>query len=135
ADGRFAPQYSYDLCLHGTTGDKDRRNIEAQSGHQHAWRDFVAVGDTDQGVGTVGVDHILDGVGNDLPGRQAVEHAVVAHGNPIVDRNGVELLGNGARGFDFPRHQLAHILQVDVTGHELGKRVGNGNDWLVEVFG
>jgi hypothetical protein len=46
----------------------------------------------------------------------------------------VELLGNAAGGFDLPRHQLAHVFQVHMAGHELGKGVGNRNDRLAEVL-
>ncbi len=35
--------------------------------------------------------------------------------------------------FDFARNQLAHIVQVDSAGHELGEGDGNGDDGLAEV--
>ena len=34
---------------------------------------------------------------------------------------------------DLARHQLAEVLQVDVAGHELGERVGDGDDRLAEI--
>ena len=45
----------------------------------------------------------------------------MAHGDAVIDRDGVELLGDPANLFDLPRHQLAQVLEVDVAGHELGK--------------
>ena len=47
-------------------------------------------------VGAVGVDHVLDAVGDQLARGRLVEHAVVAHGDAIVDGDGVELLGDSA---------------------------------------
>ena len=46
-------------------------------------------------VRTVSVDRVLDRVGDEIAAREAVEHAVVAHRDAVVDRNG-ELLGNAA---------------------------------------
>ncbi len=63
----------------------------------------------------MGVDHVFDAVGDELARRQAVEHAVVAHGDAVVDRDGVELLGDAARLLDLARHQLAEILEMDMA--------------------
>src|ERR1700689_3953728 len=52
------------------------------------------------------------------------------HGDAIVDRDGVEFLGDAAGLLDFTRDQLAEILEVDVAGHELRERVYHGNDRL-----
>ena len=46
--------------LHGPAGDEYGGDVEAQGGHHHAGGDLVAVGDADQRVGAVGVDHVLD---------------------------------------------------------------------------
>eukprot|EP00614_Pseudopedinella_elastica_P038828 CAMPEP_0181271414 /NCGR_PEP_ID=MMETSP1097-20121128/7382_1 /TAXON_ID=35684 /ORGANISM="Pseudopedinella elastica, Strain CCMP716" /LENGTH=55 /DNA_ID=CAMNT_0023371829 /DNA_START=18 /DNA_END=182 /DNA_ORIENTATION=+ len=52
----------------------------------------------------------------------------MAHGDAIIDRDGVEFLGNTAGGLDFAAHQLPEVLKVHVAGHELGERVGNRDD-------
>ena len=119
--------------LHRPAGDKDDRDVQAQRGHQHSRRDLVAVGDADQRIGAVGIDHVLDRIGDQLARGQAVEHAVVAHGDAVVDGDGVELLGHAAGARNLPRDQLAQVLQVDVTGNKLGKGVGDGDDGLAEV--
>ena len=119
--------------LHWTARNKDGGNIEAKCCHQHAGRDLVAIRDTDHGVGTVCVDHIFDAVCNQLARRQAVEHTLVSHGDAIIDRDGVELLGHATRSFDFAGNELAQILEMDMTRHELGERVDDGNDWLAEI--
>ncbi len=96
-------------------------------------RDLVAVRDAHQGVGAVGVDHVLDRVRDDLAAGQGVQHPAVAHGDAVVDRDGVELAGHAAGRGDGAGHDLAQVLQVDVAGHELRVRVGDGDDRLVEV--
>ncbi len=58
----------------------------------------------------------------------------MTHGDAVVDRDGVEFLGNAAGFLDFARDQLTQILQVHVAGHELGEGVGDGNDRFLEVF-
>ncbi len=52
--------------LHRPAADEDRRDVAAHRGHQHAGDDLVAVGDADHAVEAVGLDHRLDGVGDDL---------------------------------------------------------------------
>ncbi len=119
--------------LHRPAGDEDGRDVEAHRRHQHAGRDLVAVGDADQRVGAMGVDHVLDAVGDELARGQAVEHAVMAHGDAVIDRDGVELLGDAAGLLDLARHQLAEILEVDMAGHELGEGVRHRDDRLAEI--
>ena len=79
------------------------------------------------------VGHVFDAVGDELARRQRIEHAVVAHGDAVVDGDGVELLGDPARRLDLARHQLAEILQMHMAGHELGERIGDGDDRLAEI--
>jgi hypothetical protein len=45
----------------------------------------------------------------------------MAHGDAVVDRDGVELLGDAAGRLDLARDQLAEILQMHVARHELGE--------------
>ncbi len=119
--------------LHRPARDEDRRDVQAQRGHQHAGRDLVAVGDADQGVRAVGVDHVLDRVGDHLARGQGIEHAAVTHGDAVVDGDGVELLRHAAGGLDLARDQLAQILEMDMAGDELGEGVDDGDDGLVEI--
>ena len=71
-------------------------------------------------VGAVRVDHVLDGVGDELARGQRVEHAVMAHGDAVIDRDGVELLGDAAGRLDLARDQLAEVLQVHVARARTG---------------
>ncbi len=79
------------------------------------------------------VHHVLHRVGDQLAAGQRVEHAAVPHRDAVVHRDGVELLGDRAGLLDRLRHDLAHVAQVHVAGHELGERVGDGHDRLAEV--
>ena len=57
----------------------------------------------------------------------------MAHGDAVINRNGIELLGHAARALDLPRDQLAQVLQMDVAGNKLSEGVGDGDDGLAEV--
>ena len=119
--------------FHRSAGNEHRGDVEAHRRHQHARRDLVAVRDAHQRIGAMGVGHIFDAVGDELARRQRVEHAVVAHGDAVVHGDGVEFLGDPARGLHLPRHQLAEVLEVHMTGHELGEGIGDGDDRLAEI--
>jgi hypothetical protein len=119
--------------FHRTAGDEDHRNVEPHRGHQHAGRDLVAVGDADHGIGAMGVDHVFDGIGDEFARGQRIEHAVMTHGDAVIDGDGVEFLGDAARLLDLAGNQLAKILQVHVPGHELGEGVDHRDDRLAEI--
>src|SRR4028118_68499 len=81
----------------------------------------------------MGVDHVLDRIGDDLARGQTVEHPVMTHGDAIIHGDGVEFLGDTTGSFNLTAYQLTQILQMNVSGYELGKGVGDGNDWLLEI--
>ena len=119
--------------LHGAAGDEDGRDVEPHGGHEHARGDLVAVGDAHEGVGAVGADHVLHGVGDEVAAGQGVEHAVVAHGDAVVDGDRVELLGQAPGGLDLGGHEAPDVAQTHVAGHELGEGVRDGDDRFAEV--
>ena len=119
--------------LHRPAGDEHGGDVDPEGGHQHPGRDLVAVGDAHHRVGAVRVDHVLDAVGDQLARRQGVQHPVVAHGDAVVDRDGVHLLGDPAGGDDLGCDDGAEVAEVDVAGHELGEAVDDGHDRLAEV--
>ena len=57
----------------------------------------------------------------------------MAHGDAVVDGDGVELLGDAAGGLDLLGDQAPHVAQAHVPGHELGEGIGDGDDRLAEV--
>ena len=79
------------------------------------------------------VDHVFDAVGDEITARQRVEHAVVAHCDAVIDRDGVEFLGDAARRLDLAGDELAQVLEVDMARHELRERVDHGDDRLAEI--
>ena len=119
--------------FHRSARHEDCRDVQAQGRHEHAGRNLVAVGNAHHGVGAVGVHHVFHAVGDELARGQRIKHAVVAHGDAVVDGDGVEFLGHAARGFDLTRDHLPQILEVHVAGHELGEAVHDRDDGLAEV--
>ena len=58
----------------------------------------------------------------------------MAHRDPVIDGDGVELLRDAARRLDLARDHLAKVFQVDVARYELGKAVDDRDDRLVPVI-
>ena len=58
----------------------------------------------------------------------------MAHGDAVVDGDGVELAGDAAGGLDRLRDDAADRLQVRVARDELGEAVRDGDDRLAEVL-
>ncbi len=52
--------------LHRAARNKYRRNIQPHRRHQHAGRDFIAIGNTDHRISTMGIHHIFHTVGDNL---------------------------------------------------------------------
>ena len=120
--------------LHRTAGDEDGRDVQTQSGHQHARHDLVTVRDADQGVGTVRVHLIFHGVGDDVTARQGVQHAGVSHGDAVVNGHRVELTRNAASFLDGLGDQSTNLVQVHVAGQELIEGIGNGDNRFAEIL-
>src|SRR5205823_2511545 len=108
-----------------TAGHEDGGDVEAQRRQQHARRDLVAVRDADQRVRAVGVDHVLDAVGDELAAGQRIEHSSVTHRDTVIDRDGVELHAPATCGVHHTFYPLPHVVKVNVAGHELGEAVGD----------
>ncbi len=118
---------------HRPAGDEDRRDVHPHGRHQHARHDLVAVGDADHAVELVRLDHRLDAVGDQLARGQAIFHARVTHGDPVVHADGVELerhTAGRAHGFFDP---LAELLQVHVPGDDINIGIDNGDEGLFEI--
>ena len=119
--------------FHRTPRHEHRRYVEPQSRHQHAGGYLVAVRNADQRVGAVGVGHVLDAVCDNLSRRQRIQHAVVSHRDPVIDRDGIEFFRDAARGLDFPRDELPHVFKVHVARDKLRERIHDRNDRFAEV--
>ena len=72
--------FHHDLAgLHRAARHEHSRDVQPHRGDQHPGRDLVAVGDADQRVRAVRVDHVLDRVSDELAAGQRVQHPAVAH--------------------------------------------------------
>ena len=80
------------------------------------------------------LDHIFHRVRDQLAAGQAVQHAVMAHGDTVIHSDGVEFLGVGAGGLNLAGDHLAKIFQVHMPRHELCKRVRDRDDRLVHIL-
>ena len=119
--------------LHRPARDEYHRNVQAHRRHHHPRRDLVAIGDAHQRIGAMRVDHVFHAVGDQFAAGQRIQHPGVPHRNAVVHRDGVEFLGDTARLLDLARHQLPHVLEMHMAGHELGERIGDRDDRLAEV--
>ena len=82
----------------------------------------------------MGIDHIFHAVGNDVTAGQRIKHAVVTHGNTIVNGNGIELCRIAAHLLNFLTDNLTNLMEVGMTRHKLRERVHNGNNRLAKLF-
>ena len=73
-------------------------------------------------------------IGDELARGQRIHHALVAHGDAVIHRDGVELFRHTARRADFLGDQPPKRLQVHVPWDHLGKGVGNADDRAAELF-
>ena len=119
--------------LHRAAGDEHRRNVDAERAHDHAGDDLVAVRDAEERVETVRVHHRLDRVGDELARRQAVEHAGVAHRDPVVDADRVELERDAARLADLVLRDPAVLLEEEVARDDVDVAVRDPDEGLLEV--
>ncbi len=118
---------------HGPAGNQDGGDVEAQGRHEHAGDDLVAVGHQDEAVHGMGRGHDLDGVGDELPGRQGIFHAGVVHGQAVADADDAELQGGAAIEAHPGLGRLGDLVQVDVAGDEFVKGIGHADNGLVDL--
>ena len=104
--------------------------LQRTARHQHAGHDLVAVGDADHAVEAVGAEHRLDRVGDQLAAGQRELHALVAHGDAVVDADGVEDERHAAGLADALLDELADLVEVDVAGNDVDVAVADGDERL-----
>ena len=114
--------------LHRPAADEDRRDVAADGAHQHAGDDLVAVGNADHPVEAMGLDHRLDAVGDQLAAGERILHALVAHGDAVVDADRVEDKRRAAGLADALLNELADLVEVDVTGNDVHVAVADGDE-------
>ena len=118
----------------GAAVEHEAGDVEAGEGHDGGGHVLVAAGDADEAVEGVGAGDEFDGVGDDFAGDERGLHALGAHGDAVVDGDGVELHG-GAAGFaDALLDGFGDLAEMEVAGADLGPGVGDADDGLGEVF-
>ena len=118
AVGRFAG-------FHRPAADENGGDVHAHHAHQHAGHDFVAIGDADHAVETMGLEHRLDRVGDHFPAGQRIFHSVVAHGDAVVHADGVEYERHAARLADALFDVIPHLIEMHVAGNDIDVAVAN----------
>ena len=121
--------------FHRAAGDENRRNVQPHRRHQHAGRDLVAIGDADQRVGAMGVDHVFDRVGDQLARGQL--NRACRRGPWRCRRRSAMVLNSLAtppaasisRATSWPRS-----FRCTWPGHELGEGIGDRDDRLAEIL-
>ena len=81
----------------------------------------------------MGAQHRLDAVGDQLAAGERILHADMAHGDAVVDADGVELERNPAGRVDRFAHFLADHIQMGVARNDLHERIADRDKRLVEV--
>ena len=80
------------------------------------------------------VDHIFYAVGDDVAGREGIKHPVVAHRDAVIHGDRIEFGREAAQFFDFGLDDLTRLVEVGVTGYELGEGIGDGDDGFAELL-
>ncbi len=119
---------------HGATTDKNGRDVATHGPHQHAGHDLVAIGNTDQAIEPVRLDHRLHAVGDELAAGQAILHADVPHGDPVIDTDSIEHEGYATCLAHGLTHDLAKIVKVNVAGDDVYVAVGDGDEGFTHIF-
>ena len=58
----------------------------------------------------------------------------MAHGDAVIDRNGVKFLRHAASFTNSISDDVTDVFQVDVARNELGIGVGDSDNWLAELI-
>ncbi len=117
---------------HRPGGQDDRGDIQAGGGHQHARGDLVAVGDQDEAIQGVCLDDRLHHVCDQFPEGQGIEHALVAHGDPVTEGPHVEQKGIPSPCVHPLLHEACQLREVQVARDQVGRRIPDPDKGLVD---
>lgn len=53
-------------CLHRAAGNEHRRDVKTHGCHKHTRSDLVTIRDANHGIRLMGIDHILNGISDDI---------------------------------------------------------------------
>ncbi len=118
----------------GAAVEHERGDIEPCERHHSAGHVLVAAGDGDEAVEEIPARDQFYRVGDDFTADQRSLHAFGAHGDAVGDGDGVELHRRAAGFADALLHRFGDMAQVEVAGADLGPRIRDADDGLVQVF-
>ena len=120
--------------LHWSTRYEDDGNVEPHGRHEHAGGDLVAVRDAHECIGAVGVNHVLDAVGDNVSARERVEHPLVPHRNAVVDRDCIEFLRHSPGLANRFGNHVANVFEVHMARNELRVGVRDRDDRFAKII-
>ena len=109
-------------------------NVEPAQRHDDAGHVLVAAADAHQAVEEIAARDQFDGVGDHFARHQRGLHALRAHGDAVGDGDGVELHGRAAGFANAFLQRFGDFAQVHVAGADLGPRIRDPDDGLVQIF-
>ena len=121
-------------CFHRSSRYKHSGNVQPHGRHKHTRSYFVTVTDAYHRIRFMGIDHILHTIGYNITTWQWIEHSIVAHGNTVIDSNGIKFSCKASQLLYFSLHLLTYLVQVCVSGDKLGKRVYYCNNGFSHHF-
>ena len=124
----------------GVAAGRDRAAIQHEAGnvqtrerHHHAGVGFITATEADDGIEVIAARYQFDRVGDDFAADERGLHAFRAHGDAVVDGDGVEFKGRTACGanafFDFG----GQPAQMEIARADFGPRVGDAHKGLTHV--
>ena len=119
---------------HWPARGEDGRDIHAQRRQNHAGDNFVAVGDADDAIEAMRAQHGLYRIGDQFAAGQAHLHPVMAHGDAVADRDGIELEGHASRRADLFLDELIDRPQMAMAGNDVGVRRANRDEGLAQIL-
>jgi len=123
-----------DTGFHGSARNKNGRNVQPHSRHQHSRGDLVTVRNAHHGVHAMGITHVFHTVGDNIARGQRIEHSVVPHGNTVVNGDCVEFGGKKSLPLNERFDLLADGMKVGVPRNKLGEGIHHGNHRFSHLF-
>ena len=114
--------------------DKDRREVQADGSHEGPGEVFIAAGDRDETVKPLSQRYAFDRISDDFPGNEGGLHPLGPHRNAVRNGDGPEFKGDPARFPDSGLDLDGDLVEVNVTGSDVGGGIGNADKRTVEIF-
>lgn len=120
--------------LNRKKGEEKERNIEKKRRNKNEGSDIVEIGDEENRIGEMRIENILERVGDEIKGGERIENEVMENGDEVIERNGIELIGEEERNLDLEREEMEEIIKMKMEGKEMGERVKKGDNRIEEII-